>query len=222
MIPKIIHQSWKTHNLTTYGPVANVSRSSWLKHHPDFKYMFWCDKDIKQYIDKQSNLVKQVYDSLDKNIKKMDLFRYLILFEYGGIYSDIDFVSMTPTLEETLKENKFIGYKADRSTINYYKRFNQPDKRCKDEDGRWVVGNAFFGVPPKSDIIKQTINNILYNTTDYKIYNDDMDPLVQTGPECLHSVIADHIPDSSIHIYSKKEIGNDNGTVGYHCKGHRW
>ena len=50
MIPNIIHQSWKTTNLSSYGPSAKKSQNSWQKLYPDFEYKFWTDKDITDYI----------------------------------------------------------------------------------------------------------------------------------------------------------------------------
>ncbi len=70
------------------------------------KYKLWSEKDVIKLFNKGKNKpYKQVYDDFDKHplgqpIQKIDFARYLILWNYGGIYIDLDICIID-------KDNKF-------------------------------------------------------------------------------------------------------------------
>ena len=216
-IPFIIHQSWKTKDLTTYadGKIGVISQYRWKKLYPDFKYMFWTDDDIKDYINKQSSEIIKTFNELDKNIKKMDFFRYLILYEYGGIYSDVDFIP-NKKIPKKLFEKDFVGYKAcrNRKKGNCLKNSNI----IQDKDGKWVLGQAFFMCKKNFNGIKLIIDDIIKNK------NSKARVLFHTGPEKIHKIFvkANLLNNSAIKIFSKKEMNNNKGIYGFHLKKHIW
>lgn len=92
-IEKIIHQTWKSTDIPQHY-VKWIK--TWTKNHPDWKYMFWTDESARKLIaDKYSNLLP-AYDSYLENIRRADAMRYVILYEYGGIYVDLDMESLRP------------------------------------------------------------------------------------------------------------------------------
>ncbi len=87
-IPKIIIQTWKTKKL----PIQFAEWSlTWKNNNPDFKYIFFDDNDCFRFIYKNYPQYLDLYESLS-NIERADVFRYLALHHYGGIYADIDTV----------------------------------------------------------------------------------------------------------------------------------
>ncbi len=89
-IPKIFHQIW----LGPLKPPAifKKSQESIKKYHPEWKYKLWTDKDIPQL-----KLFNQKYYDLSKNYgERADIVRYEILYKYGGVYIDVDFVCLKP------------------------------------------------------------------------------------------------------------------------------
>lgn len=48
MIPKIIHQTWKDNNIPEKWVISEIM---WKKYHPDWKYILWTDKMIRDYIE---------------------------------------------------------------------------------------------------------------------------------------------------------------------------
>ena len=89
-IPKIIHQTYK--NNVDYQKLSD----SWIKFHPKWKYIFYYDEDISDFIKtfkKEIDLdfpnLMQLFDSFSM-IEKIDIFRYLLMYYQGGIYCDID------------------------------------------------------------------------------------------------------------------------------------
>lgn len=89
MIPKIIHQTWKT---IAVPPEWEESRTSWQRFHPDWRYMFWTDSDLERFITERYPWFLDTYRSYPYNIQRIDAARYFILYELGGIYSDLDIV----------------------------------------------------------------------------------------------------------------------------------
>ncbi len=88
-IPKIIHQIW------IGSPLPKKYRNwqkSWKKHHPDWEYKLWTDKDIEEF-----GLVnKHWYDKTPNYGQKADIARYEILYRLGGVYVDMDFECLQP------------------------------------------------------------------------------------------------------------------------------
>lgn len=82
-IPKIIHQTWK--NEVDYMEYSQT----WKEKHPDWVYMFWDDNDCGEFVSREYPKYRGVYLGLNA-VQKADLFRYLVLHKYGGIYADID------------------------------------------------------------------------------------------------------------------------------------
>ena len=92
MIPKIIHQTWKTKKLL---PEFIIWRDSWIKLNPEFVFCFYTDRDINKFIRKNYPEYEELWNSL-VNIEKVDVFRYLILYKYGGVYVDMDCECLKP------------------------------------------------------------------------------------------------------------------------------
>lgn len=106
-IPKIIHQMWiGPHKMPTR--YINTWRYDYIKENPDWKYMFWTEKEIEDF-----NLVnKDIYDLETQYSGKSDIARYEILNRHGGIWIDADSVwlnnkSLNPLIENSKNEKMF-------------------------------------------------------------------------------------------------------------------
>jgi glycosyltransferase involved in cell wall biosynthesis len=93
MIPRIIHQTWKTAEI----PAAYQHwQNSWRVMHPDFEYRLWTNEDIEDFIRDQTVEVQILFYNYQDNICRIDLARYLILQKFGGLYVDLDFECLHP------------------------------------------------------------------------------------------------------------------------------
>lgn len=63
--------------------------------------------------------VKEAYDDLIPGAFKADLFRYCVLFIYGGVYADID-VMLTSKLEVAIDDD--IGFMIPLDSVNTSRR----------------------------------------------------------------------------------------------------
>ncbi len=85
-IPKIIIQTWKTKKLPTEFKEWSLT---WKKHNAEFTYLFFDNNDCFRFVSKNYSEYLDLYESLS-NIERADVFRYLALHHYGGVYVDID------------------------------------------------------------------------------------------------------------------------------------
>ena len=92
-IPKNIYQTHKSINYINTKPKLVKAIKSWVKHTKEFNYFFYnnqmCDDFIKNNFDEN---VYKAYSMLPMPVMKADLWRYCIIYKYGGIYADTDTV----------------------------------------------------------------------------------------------------------------------------------
>ena len=89
IIPLKIFQTWYTKKL----PFKMAKTVNEIKdNNKEFEYFLFDDNDCYNFIkDNFSNDVLQAYETLIPSAFKADLWRYCILYFYGGIYLDIKF-----------------------------------------------------------------------------------------------------------------------------------
>ncbi|NGX26887.1 MAG: hypothetical protein K940chlam6_00813 [Chlamydiae bacterium] len=83
-IPKIIHQIWLD------GPIPESIQKlqeTWKKQHPDWEYHLWTGKEI-EFLYLQN---RTLYDAVSTSKAKNKILRYEILYQFGGLFVDIDF-----------------------------------------------------------------------------------------------------------------------------------
>ncbi|CAF4082514.1 unnamed protein product [Rotaria sp. Silwood1] len=103
-IPRIIHQTWKSINLSTY-PINN-SHDEWIKYYPDYKIRLWTDKDIDELISKKEyKYLYDIYKGYPYSIQRADLSRLIILHNQGGIYADLDVFPCSRQIENLRLSN---------------------------------------------------------------------------------------------------------------------
>lgn len=88
MIPKNIHQTWKTKE-----PNRSIDdlRTTWINKNPEFEYEYYDDNDIKTFIGTHfDERINACYDRILNGSLKADFFRYCVIYIKGGVYIDID------------------------------------------------------------------------------------------------------------------------------------
>lgn len=105
MIPRTIHYCWFGGN--PMPPLALMCIASWRKHLPEYRIVEWNETNF----DITSNTyMRQAYDC-KKWAFVSDYARLAVLYEYGGIYLDVD-VEVTRSLERFLHHGFFTGFEA--------------------------------------------------------------------------------------------------------------
>jgi len=165
MIPKKIYRSWFTQNLP-YKVEKEVKKLK--KQNPNYEHIIYTDSQIDDYVNSNFDKdIKTAFNSLKHIVPKVDFWRYLIIFENGGVYLDIDSSINKPLDEIIKKENDAII----TSESNDYKQFVQ-----------W--GLIFKKEHP---LLEKTIDNVTQNVLENKYPNYLTEPselikLTASGP----------------------------------------
>lgn len=87
MICKTIHQIWDDNNVPEYSIPWT---QSWKDNHPDWEYKLWTNEQCRQLIGDKFKWFLPTYDNYEFTIQRADAIRYFILYEFGGLYCDLD------------------------------------------------------------------------------------------------------------------------------------
>jgi autotransporter strand-loop-strand O-heptosyltransferase len=203
-IPRIIHQTFKTNSLP--GDVQTVVNR--LKAmNPTFEYRFYDDGACIEFI-------KNTYDSDILNTylsispiytsARADLFRYLLMYEIGGVYLDIKSCTTVP-LEETLLPT-------DEYLLSHWpgRDWNEILSYFHGEFQNWHII-----CKPKHPFLKKVIETVINNIKNYNGELGKESVLKITGPiaysKAILSILDIHriyTKDSPVREYKlSEEIG---------------
>ena len=143
---------------------------------PGFRYFFWEDKTINAYIEdkiKLGDTSYRVFNLTRHTLEKADIIRYFILYEFGGIYLDLDvelFGSIVPYLNR--------GYPC-MLTIE------PPEQTIMWENLERVVSNAVMMCRPRHPFMKFLIHNL-----ENSLKKKTKDIVYSTGPFFVTEALA--------------------------------
>jgi len=87
-IPRNIFQTWSTKNIS--NNLRNLTET-WTDKNPNYAYFLYDDNESELFIQKYFDIrIYNTYRRLIPGAFKADLWRYCILYIYGGVYVDID------------------------------------------------------------------------------------------------------------------------------------
>ncbi|MCF7786123.1 MAG: hypothetical protein K9N47_08370 [Prosthecobacter sp.] len=102
MIPRIIHQSWKTADV----PTSMLEfQDSWIRHHPGWEYRLWSDADNDRLIHEHYPQFEEAFHRFSPPIVKIDFIRLAYVHCFGGLYTDVDFEALRP-LDSLLSDDR--------------------------------------------------------------------------------------------------------------------
>jgi mannosyltransferase OCH1-like enzyme len=100
MIPKRIYQTWKTKDLPRG---IGIAIKQMMSLNPGYTHYLYDDKEIDEFMhDHYSGKVYNAFRQLAIGAARADLWRYCILYKYGGIYLDID-AGITKSLDGLIR-----------------------------------------------------------------------------------------------------------------------
>ena len=110
MIPKIIHRMWLdryvSDNIGVPEKYIEFIKSFNL-YNPEFTVVFWNMDKIKKLFNDYPELNKyeKIWSNFKYHMQKCDMARYIILYLFGGLYIDLDFIcfkNLSPLLNREL------------------------------------------------------------------------------------------------------------------------
>jgi hypothetical protein len=224
-IPKRIIQTNKSLDLPLLerAAVANIRLLN-----PDFEYVFFDDKQVDEFIEKEFPEYLDVYYSFPVRIQRYDFFRYLAIYRLGGFYFDMD-VFLASSVSRLLEFECVFPFEA--LTFNAFLRdqFNMD----------WELGNYAFGAVAGHPFLRAVIENCVRAQKDPKwagtmeksiprVFKEEYYVLATTGPWLLSRTLAE-FPDAAKHIkvlfpddVCNQEYWNRFGEFGVHLMGGSW
>jgi mannosyltransferase OCH1-like enzyme len=94
MIPKIIHQTWKSK--TDFPDNFYYGHSSFKQLNPEYKIQLTDDDDNLKHILNLTPTLIDIYKQFPREIYRVDFIRPILLYFFGGIYADMDFLCLKP------------------------------------------------------------------------------------------------------------------------------
>jgi mannosyltransferase OCH1-like enzyme len=96
MIPKIIWQTYKD-SFDQLQPYMVDAVNTWKNLNPDFEYRYMDDSQAAEFIlNEYGKEWHEIFINLPVGVMRGDLWRYMIIYKYGGVYSDLDTECINP------------------------------------------------------------------------------------------------------------------------------
>jgi mannosyltransferase OCH1-like enzyme len=167
-IPKVIHQIW-----VGSKPIPEAYKVYALtaqRLHPDWDYKLWTDADVEHF----SWINKDLFDKAENPGMKSDIWRYEILYQFGGIYLDGDVECIRPfdPIQERLQ---FFAGICDKNS--------------------YLVNNGVIGSIPRSKILEDVIVKLKSNIMTQSIDTHSSEftkVLDSTGPNFFTKIILEN------------------------------
>lgn len=102
-IPKIIHQVWEGRTEPCMPTRLQILARTWREQNPGWEYHLWNGEEMDELVKKYFPEYLSMYRSFPYNVQRWDTIRYMILYVYGGVYTDLDtecFKPINPLVEE--------------------------------------------------------------------------------------------------------------------------
>tara|TARA_R110001592_G_scaffold119991_3_gene323746 strand:- start:195 stop:1004 length:810 start_codon:yes stop_codon:yes gene_type:complete len=175
-IPLNIYQTWES-NKVPKGMYDAIN--TWIKLNPEYTYNLYDSQDRLKYIinfncDNFSFNNKELlycYNNMVQKAAKADIWRYLILYDKGGIYTDIDTECLIP-LKEYIKEN---------------------DEFLNGLNNRGQIYQTFIFTKQKHPFLKELIELVVYNIINKSFINEWEDLKSLTGPTTINYAIKKYL-----------------------------
>jgi len=89
-IPKTIWQTYKD-PFNNLQPYMIESIDTWKSLNPDYEYRYMDDNQAKEFIlNEYGQDWLDIFNALPVGVMRGDLWRYMIIYKYGGVYADLD------------------------------------------------------------------------------------------------------------------------------------
>lgn len=119
-IPKLLHQTISSRERLSVSVSENISHLK--RNNPDWQYCLYDSNDREDFICKHyGDKIKSIYLSINPEYgaARADIFRYLLLYKYGGIYIDI---------KSTFVDEIPLSLCRDQYIISFWKDDPDPNK----------------------------------------------------------------------------------------------
>ena len=211
LIPKIIHQTFPTKNINS-NIQNNINKLKELN--PGYEYHLYDDNDIINFIkENYDDNILNTYNSINPEYGacRADYFRYLLMYEKGGIYLDIKSSCEKPFDSIIKPEDEYILTHWGNHEGNFNYRISYWNKELNNEYGEYCNWNII--IKEKHPLMKKIIDQVTNNINNYSIEEYGISKkgvLFLTGPVAYSKIILNNKDKYNLTIYDNYY---DNGLV---------
>lgn len=197
LIEKNIIQTWKSNDIPTkYDNLINSIK----KYNPDYNYMFFTDEDIKVFLKEKYHHYYETYLKLPLKIQRIDFFRYIAVYHYGGFYLDLDVLCLK-SFDDLLQYECI--FPVDEMISEQMCKNKRYKYFCKNNT-KILLGQYAFAAISNNTFIKTLVDNI-HNNIDiivesYKKRNFENYVYMTTGPDYVTKEYIKYKDKQNIHI----------------------
>jgi alpha 1,6-mannosyltransferase len=211
--PAYIWQTWKyTPASGHFDEKFREPEASWTINHPNFVHEVVTD-DVAVYLMRHLYAavpeVVEAYQSMPMNILKADFFRYLILLARGGIYSDIDTVSLksasswVPENFPTESIGLVVGIEADPDRPDWHDWYPRRIQFCQ-----WTI-QAKPGHPVLREVVAAITEKTLSKKANHTLHTSQDEVMDFTGPAVWTDIIMKYMNDPE-YFDMRESLGEVN------------
>lgn len=188
-IPKRIFQTHKSIEYIRSKPKLQMAINSWRRFVPEFGYHFYtnemCDEFMKtEMVQEFGDVIYEVYKRLPLAVMRADLWRYCIIYKYGGIYADTDTIC-----------------KCNPNIFTTYKTMIV----CAPEDDAMHLCQWTFAAPANSPILKSIIELSIKRTVNMPVIKGEHVIHFLTGPGVFTEGIEQFMQENNMKIFNNKK-----------------
>ena len=229
-IPKKIFQTAKSFEGLSKDFKDNIARLKSLN--PDWNYKFYDDAEMKDYI--RQNLSADDWSELEQvnpkyGVVYADLFRYILIYNEGGVYLDVKSTAKRPLTEVLNPEFSFVISQWPNKLGQRFKTAGLHPELVRVPGGEFQQWNII--AEAKHPFLKAALEQAIYNIRTYtpKTFGvDSLGVLRLSGPiaytkaiyplldHCPHNIV--NLDEIGIHysIYEDEEINHKHEKMPGH------
>ena len=188
-IPKRIFQTHKSIQYIQSKPKLQFALNSWKRFVPEFGYHFYtnemCDEFMRtEMVEEFGEIVYEVYNRLPLSVMRADLWRYCIIYKYGGIYADSDAICNCNPNVFTLHNTTIV---------------------CAPEDDAMHLCQWTFSAPANSPILKSIIELSIKRISNTHAIKGEHVVHFLTGPGVFTDGIEKYLQENNMKLFANKK-----------------
>ena len=207
MIPRIIHQTWKTAAVPVEWEAAVRSCK---EAHPEYTHMLWTDESMYAFMEREYPESLALYSGYPHNIQRCDAFRYFVLYALGGVYLDMD-IACKAKIDALLCYDVVLAMSSNQHTS---------------------FTNAFLMAEPKHPLLRFAVRNLPAFKDEAWFLGKHLHVMSSTGPYFLSTMVAAYGVPESARVLTRAEYSGDctacsdgacrGGVYFTHLRGNSW
>lgn len=182
IIPRSIYQT--VSRAQDVHPALVESMNEIKYNNPSWQYKIFEDSDCEKFIrEKFGNDVLSIYHNINPRYgaARADLFRYLLIYEMGGVYMDAKSTAGKPFLEIIKESDEYLLSHWNNGVDENFPRWGlHPELGPRGEFQNW-----FIIARPKHPFLRAVISRVLLNIRKYKYESGNVGKIAvlrTTGP----------------------------------------